>query len=118
YSLSLHDALPICLHYLAKRREDRLIFEFQTPLAEQMGITASDNRRASEHLMQHYYQTKLAVRQFNTILLQNLRDHLFRDALPQRILNERFRVIGTLLEIRDEHLFEHTPEAIFELFLL
>jgi len=38
--------------------------------------------------------------------------------LPRHGLNERFTVTGTLLEIRDEHLFEHTPEAIFELFLL
>jgi [protein-PII] uridylyltransferase len=106
------------LHYLAKRREDRLLFDFQTTLAEQMGITASTNRRASEHLMQRYYRTKLAVRQFNTILLQNLHDHLFTVAPPQHSLNERFRVIGNLLEIRDEQLFEHTPAAIFELFLL
>ncbi|MDD4929848.1 MAG: [protein-PII] uridylyltransferase [Gallionella sp.] len=106
------------LHYLARRREDRLLFDFQTTLAEQMGITASVNRRASEHLMQRYYRTKLAVRQFNTILLQNLRDYLFDETPAQRTLNERFRVIGSLLEIRDEQLFEHTPEAIFELFLL
>jgi [protein-PII] uridylyltransferase len=114
----LLQSLRTRLHYLAKRREDRLIFEFQTPLAEQMGITASANRRASEHLMQHYYQTKVAVRQFNAILLQTLHDRLFRETPPQHGLNERFRVIGTLLEIRDEQLFEHTSEAIFELFLL
>ncbi len=106
------------LHYLAKRREDRLIFDFQTPLAEQMGIAASANRRASEHLMQRYYQTRLAVRQFNTILLQHLHDYLFRETPPQHALNDRFRVIGTLLEIRSENLFEHFPAAIFELFLL
>ncbi|MDH4235322.1 MAG: [protein-PII] uridylyltransferase, partial [Gallionella sp.] len=120
--ISKHDTLlqtlRIRLHYLARRREDRLIFDFQTELAEQMCIAASDNRRASEHLMQRYYYTKRAVRQFNTILLQNLRDHLFHEALPQQALNERFRTLGTFLEIRDEHLFEHTPEAIFELFLL
>ncbi len=114
----LLQSLRVRLHYLAKRREDRLIFEYQTPLAEQMGITASANRRASEHLMQHYYQTKLAVRQFNAILLQSLHDYLFHETPPQLALNERFRVIGTLLEIRDEQLFDHTPEAIFELFLL
>ena len=115
---TLLQTLRTRLHYLAKRREDRLIFEFQTPLAEQMGITASANRRASEHLMQRYYQTKLAVRQFNTILLQNLHDRLFPGTPPQHALNERFRVIGTLLEIRDERLFEHTPEAILESFQL
>ncbi len=120
--LSRHDALlqilRIRLHYLAKRREDRLLFDFQDLLAEEMGIAASANRRASEHLMQRYYQTRLAVRQYNTILLQNLRDHLFPNALEKRDLNERFCAIGTLLEIHDEQLFEHTPAAIFELFSL
>ena len=120
--LARHDTLlqtlRIRLHYLANRREDRLIFEFQTPLAEQMGITASANRRASEHLMQRYYRTKVAVRQFNSILLQNLRDHLFREVPPQHALNERFRVVGAALDIRDENLFEQSPVAIFELFLL
>ena len=115
---NLLQTLRIRLHYLAKRREDRLIFEFQTPLAEQMGITASANRRASEHLMQRYYRTRLAVRQFNSILLQSLHDYLFPETPPQHAVNERFRVIGTLLDIRDEQLFEHAPEAIFELFQL
>jgi [protein-PII] uridylyltransferase len=115
---NLLQTLRIRLHYLAKRREDRLIFEFQTPLAQQMDISASANRRASEHLMQRYYQTRLAVRQFNTILMQSLHDYLFPETPPQHALNERFRVIGTLLDIRDEQLFEHTPEAIFELFQL
>jgi [protein-PII] uridylyltransferase len=106
------------LHYLAKRREDRLLFDFQTPLAEQMGIDASAHRRASEHLMQRYYQTRRAVRQFNTIVLQNLQDYLFRVTPLRHPLNERFSVVGTLLDIPDEQLFEHTPAAIFELFLL
>jgi [protein-PII] uridylyltransferase len=115
---TLLQTLRIRLHYLAQRREDRLIFDFQTPLAEQMGITASANRRASEHLMQRYYRTKLAVRQFNAILLQNLHDHIFRETPLQHALNKRFRTVGTLLEIRDDDLFEHNPEAIFELLLL
>ena len=120
--LARHSALLATLrtrlHYLAKRHEDRLLFDFQTPLAEQMGIGDSANRRASEHLMQRYYRAKLAVLQCNAILLQNLHDYLFRETPTQRTLNERFRVVDTLLEIRDEQLFEHTPEAIFELFLL
>ncbi|MBI3223267.1 MAG: [protein-PII] uridylyltransferase [Nitrosomonadales bacterium] len=114
----LLQTLRIRLHYLAKRREDRLLFDFQTPLAEQLGIKASANRRASEHLMQRYYRTKLAVRQFNSILLQNLRDHLFHDTPPQHAIDDHFRALGSLLDVRDEHLFEHTPAAIFELFLL
>jgi len=122
HQISEHDellqTLRIHLHYLAKRREDRLIFEFQTPLAGQLGIGASNTRRASEHLMQRYYQTKRAVLQFNTILLQNLREHLFHESPEVHVLNERFRTVGTLLDIRDGNLFEQTPAAIFELFLL
>src|SRR3989339_1332005 len=110
--------LRVRLHYLARRHEDRLLFDFQAGLPAELGIAASANRRASEHLMQRYYRTKLAVRQFNTIMLQNLHDYLFRETPVQRMLNERFMMVGTLLEIRDEQLFEHTPEAIFELFLL
>ena len=59
--------LRVRLHYLARRHEDRLLFDFQAALAAQLGIAASANRRASEHLMQRYYRTKLAVRQFNKI---------------------------------------------------
>ncbi len=120
--IARHDALlqtlRTRLHYIARRREDRLLFDFQSTLAGQMNITASLNRRASEHLMQRYYRTRQAVRLFNTILLQQLHDYLFRDALPQYALNERFRMVGTRLEIRDEQLFEHNPAAIFELLLI
>jgi [protein-PII] uridylyltransferase len=110
--------LRIRLHYLAKRHEDRLLFDFQTPLAGQMGIAASANRRASEHLMQRYYRARRAVRQFNTIMLQNLHDYLFGETPVKHILNDRFQIVGTRLDIRDELLFEHQPGAIFELFLL
>ena len=115
---TLLQTLRIRLHYLAKRREDRLIFDFQYPLAEQMDINKSANRRASEHLMQRYYQTKRAVIQFNTILLQNLYGHLFHETPQILSLNERFTITGILLDIRDEDLFENNPVAIFELFLL
>lgn len=115
---SLLKTLRIHLHYLAKRREDRLVFEFQTQLAAQMHITASANRRASEHLMQRYYRTKRTVRQFNTILLQNIHDKLFQQSPLVHALNARFRSIGTLLDIREENLYEQTPDAIFETFQL
>jgi [protein-PII] uridylyltransferase len=32
------------LHLLAGRREDRLLFEYQTALAEQLGMTATATR--------------------------------------------------------------------------
>jgi [protein-PII] uridylyltransferase len=115
---SLLQTLRIRLHYLANRREDRLLFDFQTALAEQMGIQASDTRRASEHMMQHYYRTKQAVLQLNSVLLQNMRARLFPESEVSYPLNERFVARDDLLEARSEALFEREPSAILESFLL
>jgi len=111
--------LRIRLHYLAGRREDRIVFDYQTPLAEQCGLRGTPTRRAGEQLMQRYYTTAKAVTQLNTILLQNLEARLVGD--PQetpRALNERFRVRGERLEACDENLFEREPRAILESFVL
>jgi [protein-PII] uridylyltransferase len=115
---SLLQTLRIRLHYLAGRREDRLLFDYQTALAEQMAIQASNARRASEHLMQRYYRTKQAVLQLNSVLLQNMRARLFPESAISYPLNERFVARDDLLEARSEDIFEREPSAILESFLL
>ncbi|RFC33657.1 MAG: UTP--GlnB (protein PII) uridylyltransferase, GlnD [Candidatus Nitrotoga sp. MKT] len=121
-AIARHEALlqnlRIRLHYLAGRREDRLLFDYQTELAKQMHITATGVRRASEHMMQRYYRTKQAVLQLNDVLLQNLHTHLFPEASTNHPLNARFITRDDLLEARDEALFEREPSAIMESFLL
>ncbi len=114
----LLQTLRIRLHYLAGRREDRLLFDYQTALAEQMHIGATAARLSSEHLMQRYYRTKQAVLQLNAVLLQNLRARLFPEAGTVHPLNARFVSRDDLLEARDELLFEREPSAILESFLL
>lgn len=109
--------LRIRLHYLSGRHDDRLLFEYQTALAEQLGIVASAQRRASEHLMQHYYRTKQAVQQLNAVLLQTMRARIF-PAAETYPLNDRFVARDDKLEARDEMLFEKQPTAILESFLL
>ncbi|HYR35634.1 MAG TPA: [protein-PII] uridylyltransferase [Burkholderiales bacterium] len=111
--------LRIRLHYLAGRREDRIVFDVQTALAAQLGYADSAHRRASEAMMQRYYQTAKSVTQLNTILLQNLEARLAPEPdVEPRPLNERFRSRGALLEMAHEKLFEQQPLAILESFLL
>jgi len=122
-SLARHEAvlqdLRIRLHYLAGRREDRLVFDVQTALAKQMGFADSANRRASEAMMQRYYQTAKGVTQLNTILLQNLEARLApRPDTAARALNERFEVRSELLHVKREDTFVREPFAILESFLL
>jgi [protein-PII] uridylyltransferase len=121
--LARHEALlqdlRIRLHYLAGRREDRIVFDYQNALAEQCGLHARAARRAGERLMQRYYRNAKGVTQLNTILLQNFEALLAPAAVaPPRTLNERFQVRGELLEARDENMFEGYPHAILESFLL
>lgn len=109
--------LRIRLHYLSGRHDDRVVFEYQTPLAEQLGITASPQLRASERMMRRYYQTKRAVQQLNAVLLQTMRARLFPSAATYP-LNERFVARDDKLEARDEMLFETNPSALLESFIL
>jgi len=121
-SIARHEALlqtlRIRLHYISRRREDRILFDYQTALAEQMHIAATETRRASEHMMQHYYRTKRAVLQLNAVLLQNLHAKLFPESTTVIPVNEKFVSRDDLLEARDEMLFEHDPSSILEGFLL
>ncbi len=111
--------LRIRLHYLAGRREDRIVFDYQTALAGQMRCSATGTRRASEALMQRYFRAAKAITQLNTILLQNLGARLSQRPLPQpRVLNERFQVRGEFLDARSEGLFASEPSAILESFVL
>jgi [protein-PII] uridylyltransferase len=111
--------LRIRLHYLAQRREDRLIFDLQSALAAQLGLKDSATRRASELMMQGYYRTAKSVTQLNTLLLRTFEARL-APAPDTRAhpLNERFSVRGELLEAARENLFEQEPRAILEAFLL
>lgn len=121
-SIARHEALlqtlRIRLHYIAGRREDRLLFDYQTALADQLNIHGRNTRRASEHLMQRYYRTKQAVIQLNSVLLQNMRTSLFPEADITYPLNQNFVARDDLLEARSEDLFEREPSAILESFLL
>ena len=111
--------IRIRLHYLAGRREDRLLFDYQDRLARDLGYVATVGKRASEQLMQRYYRSAKAISQLNILLMQNLEAAVFpADAARAEEINERFCKVRDLLEIRSEDLFLREPHAILECFLL
>lgn len=106
------------LHLHTGRREDRLLFDYQTALAEQFGIQATPTRRASELLMQKYYRTAKEVTQINTILLLNLGTAI--TPAPDRsplAIDEHFQNANDLLDIVDENVFSRHPERMLTAFL-
>ncbi len=127
---SLLSLIRARLHLIAGRREDRLVFDLQTAVAESFGYraqapapsaTSRASRRASEQLMKRYYWAAKAVTQLNQILLLNIEERLSRDergAERMRPINERFFDKAGMLEVASDNLYVQQPHAILETFLL
>ena len=109
--------LRVRLHYLAGRREDRLIFDQQAALARELGLADTPTRKASEQLMQRYYRAAKLVRQVNTILLQNVHARLYPAATEPVPIDDEFQRVDELLDIRDDALFARRPAAMLDAFL-
>ena len=107
------------LHRLAGRREDRLLFDHQMKLAKQFGYEDSSYTLAVEQFMQRYYRTVQELARLNEMLLQLFEEAILLDpAAEARPLNERFQVRNAFLEVTSDDVFERTPSAILEIFLL
>jgi [protein-PII] uridylyltransferase len=113
------------LHLLARRREDRLIFDLQTAVAEAFGYSNgsgdADGKgmvRASEHLMKRYYWTAKAVTQLSQILLMNIEERLNPSTHAPHPINERFNEKAGTLDVVSDDLYERHPHAILETFLV
>jgi [protein-PII] uridylyltransferase len=111
-------ALRVRLHYLAGRREDRLVFDQQAARARHRHLSDTPARRASEQLMQRYYRAAKLVRQINTILLQNLHARLHPAATAPLPIDAEFRRVDELLDVGDETLFQRRPAAMLDAILM
>ena len=107
------------LHMVAQRREDRLVFDLQTAVADSFGYQSTRGQRASEILMRRYYWAAKAVTQLNQILMLNIEEHIngSQDA-PMRPLGDKFFDRGGMLEVASDDLYQRDPHAILETFLV
>jgi [protein-PII] uridylyltransferase len=107
------------LHLVARRREDRLVFDLQTAVAESFGHTSTRTQRASEVLMHRYYWAAKAVVQLNQILLLNMEARLVgTETAPTAALDANFRDRGGLLEVAHDRVYIDDPHTILQTFLL
>jgi [protein-PII] uridylyltransferase len=112
------------LHVFAQRREDRLVFDLQTAVAESFGYRTDINasgrlvERASEALMKRYYWAAKAVSQLNQILLLNIEERLNPTGHEPQPINERFLNKAGMIEVASDDLYLRHPHAILETFLV
>jgi len=107
------------LHMVAGRREDRLVFDLQTAVAESFGYRPTKGQRSSEVLMHRYYWAAKAVTQLNQILLLNIEERInASEAAPMRPITARFLDRAGMLEVARDDLYLDNPHAILETFLV
>ena len=113
------------LHLLAKRREDRLIFDLQNAVAESFGYQSSEPVagkkgfvRASEALMKRYYWAAKAVTQLNQILLMNIEERLNPSTHAPHRINDHFNDKAGAIDVVSDDLYQREPHAILETFLV
>ncbi len=108
------------LHLLARRREDRLLFDHQRALARQFGYRDENAVLAVEQFMKRYYRTVMELGQLNEMLLQLFQEKILLANEPAQIvaINRRFQARNGFLEVSNELVFRRQPFALLELFLL
>lgn len=108
------------LHRLAKRREDRLLFDYQKQLAIDFGFEAGPHNLAIEQFMQQYYRTIMDLERLNEMLLQIFREEILLTDKQKKltIINDRFMLRNNFIEARTPEIFKQHPPALIELFLL
>ncbi|PIE42824.1 MAG: [protein-PII] uridylyltransferase [Gammaproteobacteria bacterium] len=107
------------LQMLARRNENRLLFDYQRRLAPILGFDDTEQRLAVELMMQEYYRTVLVLAELTDVMLQYFDEAILRDYEEEEIkLNNRFVIKGRYIEAVNNHIFASAPYALLEIFLL
>ncbi|MDU8928808.1 [protein-PII] uridylyltransferase [Alisedimentitalea sp. MJ-SS2] len=111
------------LHLASRRANEQLSFDMQVQVAERMGYSDREGRRAVEHFMQDYFRQATRVGDLTRIFLTKLEaDHTKAEPLLERIFKRRprvkegYKVVNNRLAIRDDRSFLKDPVNILRLF--
>ncbi|MEN8170170.1 MAG: [protein-PII] uridylyltransferase [Pseudomonadota bacterium] len=108
------------LHILAKRREDRLLFDHQRNLATLFGYQDDNKHLAVEYFMKAYYRTIMELQRLNEMLLQLFQEEILysNESEEPKPINTRFQSRKGFIEITHNKVFEQAPFALLEVFLI
>ena len=108
------------LHLLTGRHDDRLLFDHQRTLATQLGYDGDYANLAVECFMHDYYRTVMELSRLNEMLLQHFQESIrLKNQLGEPVkINRRFRSRSDFLEVAHERVFEQSPTALLEMFLV
>lgn len=103
------------LHLVAKRREERLRFDYQKLLAARLGHTGDADNLAVEQMMQGFYRSAGRVLRINDRLLQRFEEQLEGEG-EVRMLDAHFELRRGYLAARDRAWLQQGAAQAFDLF--
>lgn len=108
------------LHLIAGRPEERLLFDHQRELAKMFGYRDNNESLAVEQFMHRYYRLAMALRELNDVLLQFLHEVIMQKGINKSVaaINERFQLRDRYIEAAHIFVFDETPSALLEIFVL
>jgi [protein-PII] uridylyltransferase len=100
------------LHLVAKRSENRLLFDYQPDVAELLGF--GEGKEGVEKMMKHMFRIVRRVSELNSMLLKRFHDEILGVSKNKAvIIDEHFYVRDGLIGPRNESCFS-SPLAILE----
>lgn len=108
------------LQMIADRNENRLLFEHQSKLSDTLDYQDNDQKLGVEQMMQYYYRTVLGLAELADVILQYFDDYYLSADQEQtiQILNNRFQLNNSYIETINNEVFDKSPYALIEIFLL
>lgn len=108
------------LHALAKRREERLLFDFQVKLAKLFGFHDKSSNLAVEQFMKRYFRAVNIIVQLNEMMVQLFEEKLIddHDQTIKAKINDKFTLINGYIGVSHEQVIIDYPQTLIELFTL
>ncbi len=106
------------LHFVAKRNENRLLFDYQTDVAKMMGF-GDEGKAPVERMMKRFFQIISRVSELNTILLQRFEQEIIPKPQKEKsiTISKDFELLDKLIHTTNDKVFMR-PAKIIGMFLI
>lgn len=110
--------MRFALHFVAKRSENRLLFDYQTDVAKMMGF-GDEGKAPVERMMKRFFRIIARVAELNTMLLQHFEQAIIKkpEETSITVINDDFELVDTLINTRNDRVFMR-PIKMIEMFLI
>ncbi|WP_114326372.1 [protein-PII] uridylyltransferase [Candidatus Colwellia aromaticivorans] len=110
--------MRFALHFVAKRNENRLLFDYQTDVAKMMGF-GDEGKAPVERMMKRYFIIIARVGELNTILLQRFKQEIIQESeqTASITINKDFELTDKLINTTNDKIFLQSVKII-EMFLI